>query len=169
MTDFWIVVVEIAKVINALGVVAIGVLTFFVARGQWLTARTKLNIDLYERRLPVFNAARDFLSAIPSTRPEADEKYFQFVRETLNATYLFDQSIADYMRELGDRYFSMTMVSWRRVTAIDPDEKAAAEASWLEGMRWLQGEYSELEKRFEPYLTIEPHRGSRRRDPPKKR
>ena len=50
---------QILYIISALGPVIIGLAVAYIAFQQWKTARDRLKLDLYEKRLKVFTAAHE--------------------------------------------------------------------------------------------------------------
>jgi hypothetical protein len=42
----------------------IGIVVAFVAWQQWKTARDKLKLDMFDRRLAIFIAVRDYMTAV---------------------------------------------------------------------------------------------------------
>lgn len=82
---------------DGLALLVIAALGAWIAYRQLVTARTKLQLDLYEKRLPVLQAARVFLSAIATKGTMTDEALIAFTRAIGNARFLFDEELDGYL------------------------------------------------------------------------
>src|SRR5690242_16998721 len=72
----------------------------FIAWQQWRTAREKLKIDLFDRRLPIYEKTRDILSqqlALGHSLEPAQVTDFGVKARV--SRWLYDASIADYLQE----------------------------------------------------------------------
>jgi hypothetical protein len=85
---------------QALGptIVAIGVA--YVAFGQWRTARAKLNLDLFERRLDIYKKAFALLrsgSAATPAGPDVHKELIELVELLPQAAFLFRKDILTFL------------------------------------------------------------------------
>jgi hypothetical protein len=64
-------------------------------------SHAKLQFDLYERRLALFFLVKKFLVRVLETSGEVNT--LNFYRETIEAEFLFDKEIVDYIREVHNR------------------------------------------------------------------
>lgn len=86
-----------APVFSAIGVVAVGCFAGYIAYRQWVTAHTKVQIDLYNLRLPVFLASASFVTCIRSGMgPEAAGANL-FYKAKSEAAWLFHEELARYL------------------------------------------------------------------------
>src|SRR5882724_9242365 len=94
----------------------IAVVTAYIAIQQYRTnkrkaesdmrfAQSKQRLDLYDRRLSVFNAALDFIATVQHMPTEkSHEPLFTFHRAISESYFLFDQDLLDYLQLLKAKY-----------------------------------------------------------------
>src|SRR5262245_13126353 len=86
--------------LSALLTPIVAVFGIYIAWQQWRTARNKLKFELFTRRLAVYEAARSLLVA-PMRLAEQPlaEVVQRFAGGTAEARWLFDVSVAEYLRK----------------------------------------------------------------------
>lgn len=82
----------------------VAAIAVYIAYQQWLTARAKLNLDLFEQRLPIFDAT--LKAAIFAYKDNDEETKNEALQGMTNlyaeASFLFKPEIEAYMRELSE-------------------------------------------------------------------
>jgi hypothetical protein len=71
-----------------IALLAIAILGAAIAYRQWRTARDKLRLDLFDRRMAVYSAAKTFLNVALIRRPETRD-LLAFSRAKDEAMFLF--------------------------------------------------------------------------------
>src|ERR1700730_7425228 len=84
-------------VLSALLTPVVAVLGVFVTYRLGSTAQNKLKLDLFDRRLLVYDAARELISSIMTSGKTSPEQEFKYLSGTRGAVWLFDQSIVEYL------------------------------------------------------------------------
>ncbi len=99
---YWLDVLNaLSPLFTFLGTVVIGGFAAYFARGQWRTNEDKLKLDLYDRRLAVYEAAMKFLVDLTTSGKVDAASMHQYLVATRQATFLFDDdSIPTYLRTL---------------------------------------------------------------------
>jgi len=88
---FWLqIVLGIATPVIAL----MGVIT---AIQNWLTARDKLKLDLFEKRFAVYEVARNFIGSIVTSGKTKDDEMFKFLSGTREAKWILSAEVAKYL------------------------------------------------------------------------
>jgi hypothetical protein len=83
---------------TALAVAAL--IAAFIALRQWLTARDKLRLDLFDRRLDIYRRARDFMAVITQKgRPEIGD-FFPLNEARAMAPFLFGDDATEFLTKL---------------------------------------------------------------------
>ena len=90
------------NVVQAFAVLAIAMVGAWVALQQMYLARVKLQHDLFDRRYAVFQAVRRFLDEAVSQQVVSNEMFQSFILGTVDATFLFDDRLAVYLKEMRD-------------------------------------------------------------------
>jgi hypothetical protein len=80
------------------GVIGLGTLT--IGYGQHRTAKNKLRLDLFEKRLPVYEAAMTLASTIMSKGDVSFEEIQEFAVASRSVRFSFNQKLQDYCDEL---------------------------------------------------------------------
>jgi hypothetical protein len=83
----------------SLGTPIIASLGIIIACGQLRTARHKLKIDLYEKRLIVYEASRKALGDIMIDGKTSNEIERQFLLGISGAKWLFNRELEEYLHE----------------------------------------------------------------------
>ena len=74
-------------------------IAIYIAWQQWKTNRQKLKLDLYDRRLKVFERVREILAMMYTTVSD-DKRLFELLSGTRDAEFLFGVEIKDYIEEV---------------------------------------------------------------------
>lgn len=88
------------RVFGGLLVPAIAGFAVYIAKQQYRTAERKLRLDLFDRRLAVFNSVMKFLAEIVRDANADLNQLFTLVTETRDAEFLFDSEISAYINGL---------------------------------------------------------------------
>jgi hypothetical protein len=73
--------------------------TSYIAIQQWLTAKRKLRLDVFDRRLPVFEATMRLTEIVVSKEKFTLEEIQEFKFATKSVQFLFDQQMARLLRQ----------------------------------------------------------------------
>ena len=76
----------------------IGLLAWFVSRGQLLVAKEKLRHDLFERRFAVFYAFQKYLLVVAMGR-DTGETEAEVIAGLATARFLFEKDQFEYLRK----------------------------------------------------------------------
>lgn len=137
----------------ALVVPAVAVIAGWIAHQQAQTARAKLKLDLFERRLAVRNAVYAWISD-SLNNPSRDEQDGAFFAACNEAQWLFDSAIYQYLHDtLWDSRCRLMELDVQVGAGGGPDHAAlvkerATLVKWLYAQRW------ELDEKLTPYLSF---------------
>jgi hypothetical protein len=88
--------------------VAIGVFVALVAFGQWVVARSKLMLDLFEHRLEVYQSLRTVVGSIMKSAQADFDTLREFDKATDRVPFLFGKDFEDYVKELRKSVVDLT-------------------------------------------------------------
>jgi hypothetical protein len=144
-----------APVFGAGAVLIVGVIAASIAWRQWQTAKTKLQLDLYDKRRPVFTAARDLILCVSNDYSETLFDTWQtFHAMHAEAGFLYGPEVADYLEGLRVRVSDRRGIEYeRRKIPREPDELDDVSG-------WKGDELAKLTEAFRPYLQLEGRRNS---------
>lgn len=143
-------VMEFFKIIPTLIVAAIAA---YIAYQQWITARAKLNLDLFNRRFAVFmttweTASRVLQSDKPLYSPPS------FTNLYPEASFLFKPDVETFMKELADKMNNLAIIRElivRNSDIVPPDK--ISDLSELQ--EWISNAAVEgIRGKFSPYLDF---------------
>jgi hypothetical protein len=141
--------------ISALLVPIVAVFGLWIAYRQWRTAQNRLKLDLFDRRLIVYEAAREIIVTVRTSGKVTNEAEFKYFANTRGAIWLFNPEIVRYLDE----------ELWRKIVDLGALE------SELEGLpageersknvreqrvikNWLGEQLGVMEKKFAPFLKL---------------
>jgi hypothetical protein len=109
----------VAQAFSALTTPLIAVMVAYIAYQQHETARAKLNLDLFERRMAVYEQLRAAVAAVNGTG-RVDDATDRLLLDAINASqFLFGQDIHNYLDAMWRR-FSQLRVANIQTKSGDP-------------------------------------------------
>jgi hypothetical protein len=112
----------------------------------------KLRIELYDRRIAVFNAVRDYMWSVASgnVQREAEQKFLQ---HTQHVSFLFDKSIKLFVEEVFQKAGKLhaLLATESRLSGKALEENLDKQNAIRE---WLMRETKRLDRRFGKYLNL---------------
>lgn len=136
------------------GIVGFGTLT--IGYWQHKTAKNKLRLDLFEKRLPVYEAAMKLASTIMSKGDVSLDEIHEFAIASRSVRFSFNnQSLQDYCDEL----CNTARAVWAgklKVDRLPPgDERDTSLDLWSKRVLWFDEQLkSEIPRRFTPFLRL---------------
>lgn len=140
--------------LQALAVLFIAVVGAWIAFRQMEIADARLQLDHYDRRYRVFDAARTLLSEILVHGNSSDEVINAFLLGTGDAPFLFDDSLTEYLREMRKHATSLLGIKMAMEALPAGAEKARASKTAGEHQMWLVQQQDGLADRFRPVLQL---------------
>ncbi|MEJ2814101.1 hypothetical protein [Caulobacter sp. CCG-8] len=112
--------VSYAPVFSAGTVAVVGLVTGYITLQQWLTARAKLRLDLYDRRWRIYEACTLLVQAVPLANPQQHDQAFYEAKTS--ATFLFDARVVEYMNILPASVAEQSRRMHRNQEVATPDD-----------------------------------------------
>jgi hypothetical protein len=144
----WPIAISIGQLLIA-GLV--GGFGFYFAHQQSRTAQRKLRLDLFDRRFKILEACRVLFGAVIRNGRVTIEEHNVFALGTLDAEFLFDKAIADYMKEIR-KHIGLLMTHHAMLES--PERISAAEKKGEE-MMWFSTQIDGLQERFRPFMKLD--------------
>ena len=142
--------------VSALMVPTLAIIAAYIGYRQWRTAQNKLKLDLFEKRMLVYQAARDMLGYVASHANSSPEEQFKYIRGIQSAKWLFGPEVFVYLNELWKKVNDLEL--HRSVVydglSDDPDRQKHVVLK-AETLNWLVGQYEVLDKKCAKYLSLE--------------
>jgi len=121
---------------------------------RWL-AHNKLQFDLFDRRLTVYNAARTLLTSIMTLGKATEKDVYEYMIATGEAKWLFKDSIAEYLHtQLYNKINELQALGTELNGANLGEEHSKNASSKTEIKKWLVAQYEVLDENFSPFLQL---------------
>lgn len=141
--------------ISALLVPVIALLTLLIAYRQWRTAQNKLKLDLFEKRLAIYNAATAFIRNVMTSGNATDEQLRNLILGTKEAKWLLSTEIATYLDEELFTKGSDLRCLYDELEGVPVSEERTNNVHEQRKIKeWLESQYKILDEKFSKYLAL---------------
>jgi len=147
---------ECVEILSALLTPVIAIIAVYIAYRQYQIEKSKLNLELYDRRLHIYEEVKKIISIIVQKASAEPEEMFNFRSAVSEADFLFDSDITDYIQEIWDRGFNLiqnNQLYSRSPSPQDYDHEAVTDAIHQECM-WFADQFEPVKSKFKKYLTL---------------
>ncbi|MBU1352085.1 MAG: hypothetical protein KKB95_09350 [Gammaproteobacteria bacterium] len=129
-----------------------GTIQAATAKQQAATARTKLRLDLFERRMKVYDASKAFIGSVISNGVVDPEARALFAVEIKSSRWLFDEPV--------HLYLNVTM--WDKTLVLDRQNRQLADEGHSAALGheiattvgWFFDQFSKVDELMSPYLQL---------------
>ena len=128
--------------------------TGYIAWQQWQIAKNKLRIDVFDRRLPVFEATMRLTEIVVSKEDITLEEVQKFKFATKSVRFLFNRQTQDYCDKLYMEAFAVHRGKQQIDSLDEGEERDKSTILWQERRVWFNDQRKEIPKRFAPFLRI---------------
>jgi hypothetical protein len=128
-----------------------------IADGQGYIATARFNLDLYEKRYAIFDAARRLLLEVVQHDHVKPTQVIKFNVETADAEFLFDKDVGNYLDALRNKILRLRVLKAQEKAADEAgDEEKRIRLVDLESDQHidLSNELPALIEKFKPYLKF---------------
>lgn len=161
------------EVFSALLTPVIAAVTVYIAYQQWQTNRRRLDLDLYDRRLRVYQAVSSFISRVLTDLAPEPQDFSDYWRDTAETDFLFGSDVREYLRTLAAH--AAQLRRWRSEYRdyTQPKHEGYDHGKVVEGTaretEWFAEQPEAARQLFANYLNVVPARRCRRRNQGKRR
>jgi hypothetical protein len=148
--------------LQILATIAIAIFGACIAWGQWVTARSKLILDLYEHRRKVYS---DFHGPIGEAMREGRSdlnNYVDYIRVLDQARFLFGRDVLDYIEDMRETLNNLgevtSMLGGGNDMRMPEDERLKYANRRSELMRQIADFWPRLDELMIPYMLMEQKR-----------
>lgn len=138
--------------------IVIAAFVAYIAWKQYLTAKLKLTLDLFDRRYKVWRALEDFLLVLIRRADVSDDDFRRFVMDTGDAAFLFPEDVPEYLQLVRERaaqlqYWKREYRSAYEAKSDDYDHRSVVDGIHKE-LTWLTGQIEPAREHFKKYLSV---------------
>ena len=141
--------------LSALLAPVVAVLGSFIAYRQWRLAQSKLKLDLFDRRLKVYEAATGLISSIMTSGKTKDDETFKYMVSTREAKWLLSQEIAVYLdKQLYHKAIDLQTLAAELEGVLVGEVRTKNVQAQAEIKKWFMAQYPVLDAQFGPFLHL---------------
>lgn len=127
----------------------------WIAANQWRTARNKLKLDLFEKRIVVYDAAREAINQLMNGAEPTLELQFKYLDGIAGARWLFDEDMGKYLNvEILGMVNRMREAFAKQDTPFDLDESRAGLQDRMALMEEFRSHWDKIDSRFASFLKV---------------
>ena len=135
--------------------IVIAITMVYIAIQQLLIARYRVRMDLYDKRIKVYNSVMEFLGRILGRGNATDDNLFDLINQTKESRFLFEGEIGDQIEVLRKQAIKLQYFNCQ----LSDDRLPVAERNKLadelqKGFHWFHQQYDYTEELFLKYLKI---------------
>jgi hypothetical protein len=123
------------------------------------TRHSRVSLELYDRRLPTYQTAMQFVRDVAADLKPDMQLMMKFSGDTREALFLFDDKIDEYLNELFRKALRLhTLGLLRERAQRDPNEAEGFVALLNEHTaiaNWFLMQHAEIRAQFTPFLRLE--------------
>jgi hypothetical protein len=128
--------------------------THLPKRSKNRKGRQRVSLDVYNARIPTYRTTVQFLRTVAKDlRPEWQD-ILKFARDTEEALFLFDETIAEYLTLLFRKAVRLHAVEKMQTAHRPPGNLNELIVEGTELALWFTAQYDEIRSRFAPFLKL---------------
>lgn len=141
--------------VTAIGIPIIAATAAWIAFRQFQIARNRLKLDLFDKRIEVYEAVREALSSISRQGNLTQEQQIQYLQGTRTARWLFGPEVFQYL----DETLWHKIVELEYYNTMSRDSEGGARSQHIqaktETFKWMISQYKEFDALVAEYLSLQ--------------
>ena len=144
VTPTWI------QILSGLLMPLIAIITVTILILQYILAKQRWRLDLYDKRYPVFSATMEYIGYIVKEKKITDEEWWKFLRNSKDKVFLFGEDVQQFLKELYERGsdFRIILKEEEKLDADFVNQKAKL-------VDWFSKQFGVSIELFKKYLAID--------------
>ncbi|MBI5021999.1 MAG: hypothetical protein HZB59_11240 [Ignavibacteriales bacterium] len=135
----------------------IALIALWIAYRQFKIQEYRVRLDLYDRRLKIYEAIMKFLSGISQKGDSTWDEVLEFLRDTKEAKFLFKGEMKAHLDSIYNRAIKLQSVQEElknKSLPIGPEREAFAK-QMSEHYKWLKSQYKTTDELFLKYIRLD--------------
>ena len=134
--------------------IAIAAMVAWVGWRQFRAARAKLKLDLFEKRLAIFNATWEQVGRSAQNKPYEYRELGLWFNKIHEASFLFGPDIVEYLNEIREKAIE-EQILWAKVQPQHPEPATDEQKAKHKALNdWFLAEAKQIQHKFAPYLSF---------------
>ncbi|WP_422134987.1 hypothetical protein [Endozoicomonas sp. ALD040] len=139
---------------SALLVPLIACIAALIAYWQWKTAQNKLKLDLFDKRLAVYEGVTSFIAHVFQTGKVTDDEVRAYMQATRNAKWLFSEEVASYLNSIYEKAIDIQAYRAQLEGVPVGDRRTELVNKESSAKKWLVAQFSVVDEHFRNYMEI---------------
>ena len=133
----------------------IAIVTVAILVLQYLLAKRRWRLDLYDKRYPVYLATMQYLSSIVQNADITNDDLIKFLRNSKDKEFLFGKDVQEYLEQLYNKGGRLRYLV--KKLEIEPvgEKRGKLVDEEMDLVEWFSKQFKESEKHFGKYLKID--------------
>lgn len=136
------------SLLQAMLPVILTVFAIYIAYQQYQTNRRKLKLDLFDKRLMIFEATKKLMLGVLNSSSYNLENQTEFNQGTRGAQFLFGEDIKVYLDEIWSRFIDLE-------TWLEDSKLSEHALERTETKKWFISELRSIDQKFIKYMKLE--------------
>ncbi len=136
----------------------IAVIATYIAWQQWKVNKQKLKLELYDRRLAIYEEVMQILSIILRDADASFDDLLKYRTSVSEADFLFEQEIPFYIDEIYQRGIKLHKLNKQCNESKEKNTDGFKDAEIMEKvgkeLEWLTKQFDPAKEKFKQYLEI---------------
>lgn len=147
---------DIADIISAFGTLIIGAIVAWIAWRQHKTDHNKFRLELYDRRLRLYEAAMAYIGVVVQRGKADDQCLIEFNRSVRESLFLFSKELEEYFTILYTKgielKYANDIINDQNIPIGEDRTKAAREHADL--VKWFAKQFDEVKERVARHMSL---------------
>lgn len=140
--------------ISAIGIPIIAAIAAWIAFRQFQIARNRLKLDLFDKRMEVYEAVREALGNISRQGNLTQEQQIEYLQGTRTARWLFGPEVYHYLDEtLWHKIVDLELHNTMSKGSAGPERSRHIQER-ADTLKWMITQYKEFDALVANYLTL---------------
>lgn len=122
-----------------------------IAERSWQTSNERIVLELFERRLAIYEGIRTVIGEVTRSGRAPDETFFQYLTAIDRAPYYFGSEVQDYLETIRLHLIDLELSNSQLANPTVPDRAVWAERR-TKHFLGVTGFYKEAPLLFRPYI-----------------
>jgi len=123
---------------------------------QYLLAKRRWRLDLYDKRYPVYLGTMEYLSVIMRDASVTMEELMKFLRNSKDKEFLFGKDVKDYLEELYKKGVDLKRYeSLLKNDRLDEEKRTKLVDEEADLLEWFRKQFDVSKTLFGKYLAID--------------
>lgn len=132
----------------------VALLALYIAWAQWRTARDKLRLDLFEKRVRVYDAVINALNEFYREAKFSPEGFAEYQLGVSGAQWLFGEEVQAYLKEFRSKMWEFELHQ-AQLEGLDGGDGRLPHIAGKQSVRqWFVDQPDQIDELFMPYLEF---------------